>query len=189
MTPYTIPRFGAGHDEAYPLGDTASASYIRTLAQAGRLLSAAPFLPAASMEILAAAAAKGHCPADTRLLERAVLAKLRQMSREELAALPGISEGLENRLYGASSAYSVCPSSLSSERCDRRGITRALARACPLIAPPVFTILRRDGKWGVLNDRGHHLEFVVFVVGHRDALVEPVFPEPAAPVVLQGDGP
>lgn len=33
-----------------------------------------------------------------------------------------------------------------------------------------------------------HFEFVDFVFDHRDALVEPVFPETAAPVVLQGDG-
>lgn len=101
IAPYTIPRFGAGHDEVYPIGDIASASYIRTLAQAGRLPAAAPFLPATSMEVLSAAVARGHCPADSRLLDRAVLAKLRRMSREQLAALPGVSEGLENRLYEA----------------------------------------------------------------------------------------
>ena len=33
--------------------------------------------------------------------ERAVLSALRRMSREELAALPDLSEGIENRLYAA----------------------------------------------------------------------------------------
>lgn len=34
MQPFTIPRFGAEHDEMQPLGDVASASYIRRLAAA-----------------------------------------------------------------------------------------------------------------------------------------------------------
>lgn len=124
IVPYTIPRFGAGHDETYPLGDTASASYIRTLAQAGRLVAAAPFLPAASMEILSAAAAQGHCPADVRLLERAVLAKLRRMSREELAKLPGISEGIENRLYEAVSTAGTLEELESRVKTKRYPLTR-----------------------------------------------------------------
>ena len=33
--------------------------------------------------------------------ERAVLSVLRRMSREQMAALPDVSEGIENRLYQA----------------------------------------------------------------------------------------
>ena len=43
-----------------------------------------------------------------------------------------------------------------------------------------------QGRWAIRENR--HFEFVDFVFDHRDALVEPVFPETAAPVVLQGDG-
>lgn len=43
-----------------------------------------------------------------------------------------------------------------------------------------------QGRRAIRENR--HFEFVDFVFDHRDALVEPVFPETAAPVVLQGDG-
>ncbi len=45
--------------------------------------------------------AAGRCPAEETRLERAVLARLRLLSREELALLPGLSEGIENRLADA----------------------------------------------------------------------------------------
>ena len=156
IVPYTIPRFGAGHDETYPLGDTASASYIRTLAQAGRLVAAAPFLPAASMEILSAAAAQGHCPADVRLLERAVLAKLRRMSREELAKLPGISEGIENRLYEAVSTAGTLEELESRVNTKRYPLTRirrliwseflAIPAGWEGRTPPYLRVLGMNGR-------------------------------------------
>jgi predicted nucleotidyltransferase len=101
MAPFTVQRFGAEHDARAPMGDMASASYIRTLVQADRLLNASPFIPTASLTILNDAAQEGRCPASPIVIERAVLAKLRTLSRTELAALPGISEGLENRIYEA----------------------------------------------------------------------------------------
>lgn len=101
IVPFTIPRFGADHDAPAPLGDIASASYLRTLVREGRLLNAAPYLPAAVFAILNKAAAAGRCPAAEPLIERAVLARLRTLPKEALSRLPGLSEGLENRLYAA----------------------------------------------------------------------------------------
>lgn len=101
IRPFTIPRFGPNHDASLPRGDVASASYLRTLVRAGRLLSALPYMPAASVELLSQAAQQGQAPADPARIERAVLARLRRMGKEMFAALPGISEGLENRLYNA----------------------------------------------------------------------------------------
>jgi predicted nucleotidyltransferase len=101
IAPYTVRRFGAGHDEALPVGDIASASAMRTIIHAGRVENAALYMPAATRSIVYQSIQEGHCPADTAHYERAVLATLRTRTREELAALPGISEGLENRLYEA----------------------------------------------------------------------------------------
>ncbi len=98
MTPFTIPRLGAEHDAIAPIGTTASASYLRTIITTGKMLNAAPYMPPDGYRILAKAAADGHCPADATRLERGVLAKLRTMSAEELAGIPGVSEGLENRV-------------------------------------------------------------------------------------------
>lgn len=51
--------------------------------------------------ILNKAAEAGRCPAAEPLIERALLARLRTLPKEALGTLPGLSEGLENRLYAA----------------------------------------------------------------------------------------
>ena len=101
IAPYTVRRFGAEHDQMAPLGQFASASYLRTLIRSDRLLNAMPFLPGRPAAVLSDALRERLGPADSQRLDRAVLARLRTLSLEEIAALPGISEGLENRVYTA----------------------------------------------------------------------------------------
>lgn len=101
MQPFTVPRMGAEHDDMAPIGDTASASFLRTVILSGKMLNAAPYMPRTAYRLLSEAAAAGQCPADAKRLERGVLAALRQMSADQLAACPGISEGLQNRVKEA----------------------------------------------------------------------------------------
>ena len=101
ICPFTIPRLGAGHDGTLPVGDMASATFLRSLLLAGRTANAAPYIPPAALEILCEAARAGRCPADPARIERAMLSALRRLSREQVARLPGISEGLEHRVYEA----------------------------------------------------------------------------------------
>ena len=101
MQTFTVPRMGAEHDDMAPIGDTASASFLRTVILSGKMLNAAPYMPRTAYRLLSEAAAAGHCPADAKRLERGVLAALRQMSADQLAACPGISEGLQNRVKEA----------------------------------------------------------------------------------------
>lgn len=101
VQPFTVPRFGAGHDDGLPVGDIASASFLRTLLDAGRIDTALPYMPVAVRGIVHEAMQAGRCPAQTALIERAILTSLRRYSKEQLALLPGISEGLENRFYDA----------------------------------------------------------------------------------------
>lgn len=124
IAPHTIPRFGAGHDDDVPLGDVASASFIRTLVQAGRLLNAAPYLPPLSRDILAAETQAGRCPSQSSRVERALLARLRTMERADFAALPGISEGLENRLYKAARQADTVEAFLDQVKTKRYPLTR-----------------------------------------------------------------
>ena len=92
---------GADHDDMAPLGDVASASFLRAVVQAGKLLNAAPYMPRAVYRLLGEAAEAGRCPADTRRLERGVLARLRTLSPADYTRFPGLSEGLENRVAEA----------------------------------------------------------------------------------------
>lgn len=95
IMPITVQREGAGHGQS-PAGGFASASYLRQQILAGNWSEAAPYLLPATLELL-----QNTPRSDYRRAERAVLYQLRQMSAEELAALPDCGEGLSNRLYQA----------------------------------------------------------------------------------------
>ena len=99
--PQAIPleRVGNAHDGA-PVQGFASASYLRGLLLAGEWEQAAEYLPDFALHLYRQAAKEGKL-ARMENGERAVLSALRRMSREELAVLPDISEGIENRLYAA----------------------------------------------------------------------------------------
>ena len=99
ITPFTVARIGTPHDGMLPIGEFASASYLRELIMAGRLDTAMRFMPAEARAVLHRAMADGHAPADEKSAQRAVLAHLRRLSKVEISRLPGISEGLENRIY------------------------------------------------------------------------------------------
>lgn len=99
LTSWTIRREGAAHDSECPEGNTASARQIRSLLTEGRDCSG--LMPKSAWEILSREAAEGRAPADLRYAERAVLAKLRCLTRAEYSDLPDLSEGLENRIFSA----------------------------------------------------------------------------------------
>ncbi len=98
---FTVARQGSSHDSMAPIGDTASASYLRMLLSSDRLLNTLPYMPASCAAVVSGAADKGLLPANIASLDRAVLAHLRRLSLADLKALPTMSEGLENRVYTA----------------------------------------------------------------------------------------
>ena len=99
ITPIVVRRVGAGHDGA-PSEGYASASYIRQMVRQGKGASAFSFMPEAAAAVLARELAAGRVT-DSRHVERAVLARLRQMTEEEFAAYDGGGEGLYHRVYDA----------------------------------------------------------------------------------------
>lgn len=99
LVPFTIKREGAPHDSDEESGRFASSSRIRTLLADGRDCSA--LMPDAAWSILCAEQEAGRAPASLLRAERAVLAKLRTLSAADFAALPDVSEGLENRIRKA----------------------------------------------------------------------------------------
>ncbi len=99
ITPFTIRRVGAAHDTKSAECGIASASHIRSVIHSCGDYEV--LMPRSSADILSSEVAAGNAPAGFAPVERAILAKLRTMSREEFSALPDISEGLENRVYAA----------------------------------------------------------------------------------------
>ncbi len=102
IRPRPIQRQGAGHGQAVePAGGGIflSAGQLRQMIRQGEDFG--ELIPPATRQAVEEARAQGRCPADISHLERAILCRLRAMGPEDFAALPDVSEGLENRLYRA----------------------------------------------------------------------------------------
>lgn len=95
IAPMTIPRQGADHN-GLPEDGFAPATHLRHLLRENRWDEVKAYLTPGGVEFL-----KYTPLSDFRLAERAALYRLRQLSPEDLAALPDCGEGLSNRLYRA----------------------------------------------------------------------------------------
>lgn len=100
IQPLALGRIGNTHD-GEPVGEFASASFLRGLILEGRWEQAQQYLPQNVWQLYRQAQQDGQF-ADLQLGERAVLSALRRMEQKEMAQLADLSEGLENRLYRAS---------------------------------------------------------------------------------------
>ena len=104
LQPLPLPRVGAGHntDQTGEIHgrQIASASRIRALTAEKGIRAALPYLPDQAARLSRQSAERGEL-SDPDKFSVAVLARLRGRSREELARVRGLSEGLENRLYHA----------------------------------------------------------------------------------------
>ena len=100
-----IPRAGGGHDKA------GSASEIRALLRAGdteKRERALNLMAPAMRECYLQEEAQGRAPVLYEKLERAILARLRSMTRDDWAVYDAGHEGLSNRMYqAAKNAVSV----------------------------------------------------------------------------------
>lgn len=94
VLPLPILREGAAHDESGFAGKFASAGAIRSAMRSGDYASAFSALPEAC-----AARLNGRRPTGESDFSALILYALRRMEPERLAALPDVSEGLENLIY------------------------------------------------------------------------------------------
>lgn len=94
---FTIQRIGAAHHASSASNGFTSASYLRDRIADFAMLS--ENVPPSAASVYAEAMARGIFPSDASRLETAMLAHLRRLSISELACIPDISEGLENRFY------------------------------------------------------------------------------------------
>lgn len=99
IQPLAISRIGNAHDGA-PESGFASASFLRGQMLEGNWSQVQEYLPQSCWEQYRQAAERGEL-AQMKTGERAVLSTLRGRSAEQLAELPDLSEGLENRLFQA----------------------------------------------------------------------------------------
>ncbi|MBQ7547439.1 MAG: nucleotidyltransferase family protein [Clostridia bacterium] len=114
-----VPRIGA-HD-GDPFDAFSSASYIRSNLSRQIIEN---YCPQTSAQILLREIAAGKAPADLRLLEREILLRLRTISAEQLASVPDISEGLENRILACARSASSLEELADSIKTKRYPLAR-----------------------------------------------------------------
>lgn len=102
IQPLAVLRRGAPHGGEDSGCAPYSASAIRALLRRGEEAAALRGMSPAMAEAFQEALREGQAPVFRETCERAVLARLRGMSREEFAALDQGREGLSNRLWRAS---------------------------------------------------------------------------------------
>ena len=96
IKPYPILRKGSGHESKTPVDNIASASFIREAFTEDTIKSFTPESELYLSEIKA-----GNVSEGIDSLSSALLLKLRLMTSEQIANLPDVSEGLENRILRA----------------------------------------------------------------------------------------
>lgn len=101
IRPIAIKRLGAGHDCTDGDSPFVSATYLRGLISSEHINDLQGKTPESVYKTLLKKAADGKAPCNPARLETAILAALRRLSPDDLAAAPDIGEGLENRLYQA----------------------------------------------------------------------------------------
>ncbi len=98
ITPFTVARRGSGYNST-ELSNFASASAIRlSLFKNEKRERIAESMPASSLALLEKEICFGRAPISFDSLEQLILYKLRMTSREHLAEIYEITEGLENRI-------------------------------------------------------------------------------------------
>jgi predicted nucleotidyltransferase len=116
IRPMTVRRVDSVHDGA------GSASAVRALLRAGK--DAAPLLPECSQSVLRREMAAGRAPVFSENCERAILARLRQMTEAEFAAFDEGGEGLYHRLYDVSRTASSVAEVLAAAKTKRYPLAR-----------------------------------------------------------------
>lgn len=111
ITPVGIEREGATHDSEKVLGNIASGSYIRKLIDDFEDYSA--FVPYTFTN-----------PANIYKIESAVVYRLKTMSKEDMANLPDVNEGLKNRIYNSVLDYDSFNAILQSIKTKRYTLAR-----------------------------------------------------------------
>lgn len=166
IKPVAVPRAGVGHDSDAVSGNIASASKIREMIRGGEDVS--PYTP---MRI--------DRPASIETIEAAVLYRLKTMTAAELAALPDVSEGLENRIRACVRNYNSIEeilTHLKTKRYTRARLRRILLSALLNITREMqSTPVPYIRVLGVKVDKKHlitseHLPLIVDVRRGYDAL-------------------
>ena len=101
IVPVGIKREKVLYNDRYIVDEFASATAIRKMLMTKSLSDIRKVMPKTSYLLLGEELKKGHYVIDISRFEREIIYNLRRMSKEDIAKLPDVSEGLENSLKNA----------------------------------------------------------------------------------------
>ena len=127
IRPIAVPRIGPGHDSAEFTEGFASASAIRSSMLNGT--GTAALVPNSVHRDIMSGSSSESSPRTLHNLSRETVYALRRMTKQQLAALPDVSEGLENLLFSACRQHGTIESVLDAVKSRRYTMAR-LKRIC-----------------------------------------------------------
>ncbi len=101
IVPVGIKREKVLYNDRYIVDEFASATAIRKMLMTRSLNDIRKVMPRTSYLLLGEELKKGHYVIDISRFEREIIYNLRRMSKEEIAKLPDVSEGLESSIRNA----------------------------------------------------------------------------------------
>ena len=104
IKPINIQRIEVGHLSKDYASEFASATAIRNLICSNRVRDVKPYIPPASYTILTEELKSGHFVKEISRFENIIIYNLRNMTLEQIADLPDVSEGLENLIKKAANS-------------------------------------------------------------------------------------
>lgn len=156
IRPVAFPRRGAAHHDSQVLEGVAAGGLLRRRLGALGAEGLRGLMPAACFALCQEALRAGAAPCSPQRLQTAVLARLRALSRQELAALPDLSEGIEHRLYRAVRQSTDLEALCRTVVCKRYPLARArrlvysaylgVERDLATLPPPYLRVLGMNGR-------------------------------------------
>ncbi len=119
-----VNRIGADHDSDLVVNEFMSGSAIRDLIKSADLKNIEKYVPKNIFNDICSGAFS-----DLKLLDKALLFKIRSMTKDELKNIPDISEGLENRIFESAKkchSFSQLCESIKTKRYTMARIRRIL---------------------------------------------------------------
>ena len=104
IKPINIQRIEVGHLSKDYASEFASATAIRNLICSNRVRDVKPYIPPPSYTILTEELKSGHFVKEISRFENIIIYNLRNMTLEQIADLPDVSEGLENLIKKAANS-------------------------------------------------------------------------------------
>lgn len=99
ITPLTVERVNSLHNSKMAFGNYASSSAVRDMISKEKNIK--PYIPYETYEVLEDCLNYGRFVLDLSAFEKEIIYTLRKMPVEEIANLPDVSEGLENKIKNA----------------------------------------------------------------------------------------